>query len=54
MAAFEVLVATEALRNLIREGRTHQLESYIQTGKRFGMMTLAESVSDLRRQGIIK
>ena len=54
VAAFEVLVATEALRNLIREGRTHQLESYIQTGKRFGMMTLAESVSELRRQGIIK
>ena len=54
VAAFEVLVATEALRNLIREGRTHQLESYIQTGKRFGMVTLAESVSELRRQGIIK
>ena len=54
VAAFEVLVATEALRNLIREGRTHQLESYIQTGKRFGMVTLAEAVSELRRQGIIK
>ena len=53
-AAFEVLVATEALRNIIREGRTHQLESYIQTGKRFGMQTLAESVASLRRQGIIK
>lgn len=54
VAAFEVLVATEALRNIIREGRTHQLESYIQTGKRFGMQTLAESVASLRRQGIIK
>ena len=54
VAAFEVLVATEALRNIIREGRTHQLESYIQTGKRFGMQTLAESVASIRRQGIIK
>lgn len=54
VAAFEVLVATEALRNIIREGRTHQLESYIQTGKRFGMQTLAESVQALRRKGIIK
>lgn len=54
VAAFEVLVATEALRNIIREGRTHQLESYIQTGKRFGMQTMAESVVSLRRQGIIK
>lgn len=54
VAAFEVLVATEALRNIIREGRTHQLDSYIQTGKRFGMQTLGESVASLRRQGIIK
>lgn len=53
VAAFEVLIATEALRNLIREGRTHQLESYIQTGKRFGMVMLAEAMQQLRRQGII-
>lgn len=54
VAAFEVLVATEALRNLIREGRTHQLESYVQTGKRFGMQTMADSVQSLRQQKIIK
>lgn len=54
VAAFEVLVATEALRNIIREGRTHQLESYIQTGKRFGMQTMAESVAALRKQEFIK
>lgn len=54
VAAFEVLVATEALRNIIREGRTHQLESYIQTGKRFGMQTMAESVVALRKQEFIK
>ena len=54
VAAFEVLVATEALRNIIREGRTHQLESYIQTGKRLGMQTMDESVARLRKKGIIK
>lgn len=54
VAAFEVLVATEALCNIIREGRTHQLESYIQTGKRFGMVTLADAVAELRRKGIIE
>lgn len=54
VAAFEVLVATEALRNVIREGRTHQLESYIQTGRRFGMQTLADAVSELRKKGIIE
>lgn len=54
VAAFEVLIATEALRNIIREGRTHQLESYIQTGKRFGMITMADAVQQLRRQGTIK
>lgn len=54
VAAFEVLVATEALRNVIREGRTHQLDSYIQTGKRFGMVTMAEAMQELRRKGLIK
>ena len=54
IAAFEVLVATEALRNIIREGRTHQLESYIQTGRRFGMMTMADAIVELRKSGVIK
>lgn len=51
--AFEVLVTTEALRNLIREGRTHQLSSYIQMGAKYGMVTMEDYVKELRRQGII-
>jgi len=45
--AFEVLVATPALRNLIREGKTHQIPSYIQTGSRYGMKTLDEALAEL-------
>lgn len=47
VGAFEVLVATPALRNLIREGKTHQILSYIQTGSKYGMKTLDEALADL-------
>lgn len=52
-AAFEVLLATSALRSLIRSGQTQQLASYIQTGKRYGMQTMDESLQQLRIKGII-
>ena len=54
VAAFEVLVGTEAVRHLIREGQSHQLQSYLQTGAKAGMVTMEESVKNLRRQGVIK
>lgn len=54
VAAYEVLVATDAVRHLIREGQVHQLQSYLQTGARNGMVTMEESVKFLRRTGIIK
>ncbi len=54
VAAFEVLIATPALRNLIREGRTHQLESYIQTGGRFGMQTMAAAIEELKQRGVVR
>lgn len=54
VAAFEVLLATDAVRHLIREGQTHQLQSYLQTGARSGMVTMSESVKNLRREGVIK
>ena len=54
IAAYEVLVATDAVRHLIREGQVHQLQSYLQTGARNGMVTMEESVKSLRRTGIIK
>jgi twitching motility protein PilT len=45
--AVEVMIATPAARNLIREGKTHQLYSVIQTGGRFGMITMDSSLRDL-------
>lgn len=49
-AAFEVMHATYAVRNLIREGKSHQLDSIIQTGKKEGMMTLDDSLLALYMQ----
>ena len=44
VAALEVLIATPAVRNLIREGKTHQLLSTMQTGKKYGMQTLDDAI----------
>jgi twitching motility protein PilT len=51
--ALEVMVATSAIRNLIREGKTHQLGSAIQTGHQYGMQTLDQALAALTRQGAI-
>lgn len=53
VAAFEVLVGTSAVRNLIREAKTFQLNSLIQTGTRQGMMTLDQSLASLVKRGIV-
>jgi len=53
VAAFEVLVGTSAARALIREGKTFQLPSVIQTGLRQGMMTLEQSLAQLVLQGLV-
>ena len=53
VAAFEILIATPAVRNLIREGKTHQLPSIIQTNARLGMVTMEMSLKTLLQQGII-
>jgi twitching motility protein PilT len=45
--ASEVLVATAAVRNLIREGKTHQIYSSMQAGGRYGMQTMDQSLADL-------
>ncbi|MDP8986859.1 MAG: type IV pilus twitching motility protein PilT [Actinomycetota bacterium] len=49
--ACEVMVATSAIRNLIREGKTHQMYSAIQAGKQHGMVTMDQSLADLVRAG---
>jgi twitching motility protein PilT len=51
--AAEVMTATPAIRNLIREGKTHQLPSAIQTGHLYGMQTLDQALATLARQGTI-
>jgi len=49
--AVEVLVCTPAVRNLIREGKTHQIYSIMQAGGRFGMQTMDQSLSNLVKAG---
>jgi twitching motility protein PilT len=51
--AAEVLVPTNAVRNLIREGKTHQIHSALQTGGAHGMQTMDASLADLVRKGKI-
>ncbi|HEX8947531.1 MAG TPA: type IV pilus twitching motility protein PilT [Dissulfurispiraceae bacterium] len=46
-AALEILVVTYAVSNLIREAKTHQLPSAMQTGKKFGMQTLDDAIMEL-------
>lgn len=50
---FEVLVATPAVANLIREGKMHQLPGVLQTGAQAGMQTFAQSEQARRQQGLI-
>jgi twitching motility protein PilT len=47
VAAFEVLLATTAIRNLIREGKSFQIPSLIQTGKKEGMQTMDDCIANL-------
>jgi twitching motility protein PilT len=53
VAAHEILVGTPAVRNLIRESKTAQLISAMQTGQPQGMQTMAQSVEQLVRMGLI-
>jgi twitching motility protein PilT len=53
VAALEVLLYTRAIGNLIREGKTFQIPSAIQTGKKEGMMLLNESLLNLVGQNLI-
>lgn len=46
-AAVEIMVTTPAIRNLIREKKTHQIQNQIQTGSKFGMQTMDSSLLNL-------
>ena len=51
--ALEILIATPAVRNLIREGKSHQIASMIQTGAKYGMQLLDSSIMELLNKGKI-
>jgi twitching motility protein PilT len=51
--AFEILHCNNAVRNLIREGRTHQIPSVINTSSEEGMVGMDASLLELYRQGLI-
>ncbi|MBP3220952.1 MAG: type IV pilus twitching motility protein PilT [Neisseriaceae bacterium] len=53
VAAYEVMIATPAIRNLIRENKIAQMGSMIQTGQQYGMQTLDQSLSALLKKGLI-
>ena len=52
-AALEILIATPAVRNLIREGKTYQIASAMQTGKKYGMQTLDDAILEVLEKGWI-
>jgi len=53
VAALEIMIANPAVRNLIREGKTYQIPSMIQTGKKYGMQSLDDAIMELLTKKII-
>jgi twitching motility protein PilT len=52
--ACEIMLATPAIRALVREGKGHQIYSHIQTGGRLGMRTMATSLAELVKTGKVR
>lgn len=53
VAAREIMVSNSAIQNLIREGKSHQIHSSIQTGSKYGMKTMDMSIVELYKNGLI-
>lgn len=53
IAALEIMTGTAAVKNMIREGKTHQMYSIIETSKKEGMITMDSSLASLVRSGIV-
>ena len=53
IAVLEIMIATPAIRNLIREGKTYQIQSMLQTGKKYGMQTLDDAIMSLLERNVI-
>jgi twitching motility protein PilT len=54
VAAFEIMITTPAIQNLIRENKSYRITSSIQTGHKFGMNLLDEHLLALYRKGVVK
>jgi twitching motility protein PilT len=52
-AALEILIATPAVRNLIRDGKTYQIPTVLQTGKKYGMQSLDDAILEHLERGRI-
>ena len=52
-AALEILIANAAVRNLIREAKTFQIPSMIQTGRKYGMQLLDDGIMELVNKGMV-
>jgi twitching motility protein PilT len=53
VVACEILVATPAVRNLVREGKSHQIYNAMQAGAKFGMQSMDQTLADLVKGGLI-
>lgn len=53
IASAEILIATPAVRNIIREGKSHQLDAVVQTGAEFGMQSMDRTLAGLIHAGTI-
>jgi len=53
VAALEILIATPAVRNMIREAKTYQIISVMQTGKKYGMQTMDDAIMELLEKRMI-
>ena len=49
----EILIATPAIRNMIREEKVHQIYSAMQAGQKFGMQTMNQALANLYLRGLI-
>jgi twitching motility protein PilT len=54
IAAYEMMVVTDAIRNLIRENKVYRIDSSIQTGRKHGMFLLDENLFKLWREGLVE
>jgi twitching motility protein PilT len=53
IAVVETMIATPAIKNMIREGKTYQIESSMQTGSKYGMKTMDIALAELYKKGLI-